>query len=97
LFIAPSNSAVASKPVGQWNRFEIEVTDQKHIVTLNDKKVTTEFTGNRNTEGYIGIENHDADSRVSFKNIRIKEKNDDGINVLVGKVLIKYKAHFCLQ
>ena len=57
LFSAPSNSAVASKPVA-----------------LNDKKVITEFTGNRNTEGYIGIQNHDADSQVSFRNVRIKEK-----------------------
>jgi 3-keto-disaccharide hydrolase len=48
------------------------VTDQKYIVTLNDKKVIPEFTGNRNTERYIGIQNHDADSHVSFKNIRIK-------------------------
>jgi hypothetical protein len=26
--------------------------------------------------GYIGIQNHDIDSHVSFKNIRIKEKNE---------------------
>jgi hypothetical protein len=71
-FAAPSNAA-ASKPVGQWNTFEIEVTGQKYSVTLNGKKVIPEFIGNRNTEGYIGIQNHDADSHVSFKNIRIKE------------------------
>jgi hypothetical protein len=73
-FVAPSNAAVASKPVCQWNTFEIEVTGQKYSVTLNGKKVIPEFTGNRNTEGYIGIQNHDADSHVSFKNIMIKEK-----------------------
>ena len=71
---APSNAAVASKPVGQWNTFEIEATDQKYSVTLNDEKVIPEFTGNRNTEGYIGIQNHDPDSYVSFRNIMIKEK-----------------------
>jgi hypothetical protein len=71
-FAAPSNAA-ASKPVGQWNTFEIEVTGQKYSVTLNGEKVMPEFTGNRSTEGYIGIQNHDADSHVSFKNIRIKE------------------------
>src|SRR5919197_1488724 len=75
-FAAPSNAQAASKPVGQWNTFEIEVTDQKYSVTLNGEKVIPEFTGNRNTEGYIGIQNHDADSRVSFRNIRIKEKNE---------------------
>jgi hypothetical protein len=94
-FAAPSNAA-ASKPVGQWNTFEIEVTGQRYSVTLNGEIVIPEFTGNRNTEGYIGIQNHDADSHVSFRNIRIKEKNDDSINVLVGKVPIKYMAHFCL-
>jgi Domain of Unknown Function (DUF1080) len=72
-FAAPSNVTV-SKPVGQWNTFEIGATDQKYIVTLNGDKVIPEFTGNRNTEGYIGIQNHDADSHVSFRNIRIKEK-----------------------
>ncbi len=72
-FAAPSNTA-ASKPVGQWNTFEIEVTGQKYSVTLNGKKVIPGFTGNRNTEGYIGIQNHDTDSCVSFKNIRIREK-----------------------
>jgi hypothetical protein len=73
-FAAPSNTAVASRPVGQWNTFEIEVTGQKYSVTLNGEKVIPEFIGNRNTEGYIGIQNHDSDSHISFKNIRIKEK-----------------------
>ncbi len=73
-FAAPLNAIVASKPVGQWNTFEIEAIGQKYSVTLNGKKVIPGFTGNRNTEGYIGIQNHDADSHVSFKNIRIKEK-----------------------
>ena len=72
-FAAPSNAA-ASKPVGQWNTFEIEVTGQKYSVILNGEKVIPEFTGNRSTEGYIGMQNHDAYSHVSFKNIMIKEK-----------------------
>jgi LEA14-like dessication related protein len=72
-FAAPSNAA--SKPVGRWNTFEIEVTGQKYSVTLNGEIVIPEFTGNRNTEGYIGIQNHDADSHVSFKNIKIREKS----------------------
>ena len=61
-----------TKPVGQWNTFEIKVTAQKYIVMLNGEIVIPEFTGNRNTEGYIGIQNHDTNSHVSFKNIRIK-------------------------
>jgi 3-keto-disaccharide hydrolase len=73
-FAVPSN-AQASKPVGQWNTFEIEAAGQKYSVKLNGEKVIPEFIGNRLTEGYIGIQNHDEDSHVSFKNIRIKEKN----------------------
>ena len=76
-FAAPSNNniplASPSKPVGEWNTFEIEAINQKYSVILNGKKVIQEFIGNRLTEGYIGIQNHDADSHVSFKNIRIKE------------------------
>ena len=72
-FAAPLN-AKASKPVGQWNTFEIEVTNQKYSVILNGEKVIPEFTGNRLTEGYIGIQNHDTNSHVSFKNIIIKER-----------------------
>ena len=70
-FAAPSNPR--SKSVGEWNTFEIEATNQKYGVVLNGKKVISEFIGNRLTEGYIGIQNHDADSHVSFKNIMIKE------------------------
>jgi hypothetical protein len=74
-FAAALNAQGASTtPIGHWNTFEIEVTGQKYSVKLNDVKVIPEFTGNRNTEGYIGIQNHDADSHVSFKNIRIREK-----------------------
>ena len=73
-FAPPSNAQAVSKPVGEWNTFEIEVTNQKYSVTLNDEKIIPEFIGNRNTEGYIGIQNHDTDSHVSFRNIRIKEK-----------------------
>ncbi|HZD82733.1 MAG TPA: DUF1080 domain-containing protein [Nitrososphaeraceae archaeon] len=70
-FAAPSN--LGSKPVGKWNTFEIEATNQKYNVILNGKKVISEFIGNRLIEGYIGIQNHDADSHVSFKSIRIRE------------------------
>jgi Domain of Unknown Function (DUF1080) len=69
---APLN--LRSKRVGEWNTFEIEVKGQKYCVTLSGEIVIPEFTGNRNTEGYIGIQNHDADSHVPFKNIRIREK-----------------------
>ena len=65
-------STFASKKAGEWNTFEIHAIDQKYIVNLNNKRVT-EFTGNRQLEGYIGLQNHDAKSRVCFGRIAIKK------------------------
>src|SRR5437016_3551812 len=68
-----ASDKVASKSVAEWNTFEIKVIDQKYSVILNSEKVVPEFIGNRLTEGFIGIQNHDIDSNVSFKNIKIAE------------------------
>ena len=69
-FAAPSK--VVSKPPGQWNTMEIQVLSQSYTVIINGQKVT-EFTGSRMTEGYIGLQAHDDKSKVSFRNIMIKE------------------------
>jgi hypothetical protein len=61
-----------SKNVGQWNTMEVQAIGQSYIVIINEKKVT-EFTGDRLTEGFIGLQAHDDESEVSFRNIRIKE------------------------
>jgi 3-keto-disaccharide hydrolase len=73
-FAAPSYASkqIASKEVGQWNRFEIKVVDQSYSVILNNILIT-EFVGNRSLQGYIGLQNHDSKSTVSFRNIMIKE------------------------
>jgi len=59
--------------VGKWNTFEIVVKQQSYSVTLNKKKVVTNFIGNRSLEGFIGLQNHDDRSKVYFRNIMIKE------------------------
>src|SRR5918995_1173701 len=69
-FAAPSK--VVSKPPGQWNTMEIQTQDQSYIVIINGQKVT-EFTGDRFTEGYVGLQAHDDKSKVLFRNILIKE------------------------
>ena len=68
--LLPPNKIV-SKPTGQWNAIEIQVINQSYTVIMNGEKVT-EFTGNRLTEGYVGLQAHD-DSKVSFRNIMIKD------------------------
>ena len=65
-------STFASKEPGEWNTFEIHAISQNYTVVLNNKKVA-EFTGNRQLEGYIGLQNHDAKSRVCFGKIAIRE------------------------
>jgi Domain of Unknown Function (DUF1080) len=69
-FAAPSK--VVSKPTGQWNTMEIQALDQLYTVIINGEKVT-EFTGSRMTEGYVGLQAHDDKSKVSFRNIMVKE------------------------
>jgi 3-keto-disaccharide hydrolase len=63
---------LATRPAGQWNTYEITVADQRYTVRLNGEKVN-EFTGERGRDGYIGLQNHDILSRVSFRRVRVKE------------------------
>ncbi|MCC2647614.1 MAG: hypothetical protein K0R16_417, partial [Nitrososphaeraceae archaeon] len=70
-FAAPSK--IVSQPVDQWNNLEIKVIKQNYTVMINHQKVI-EFIGNRQLERYIGFQNHDAKSKVSSRNIRIKER-----------------------
>lgn len=63
---------IASKAAGEWNLFEITVVGQRYSVRLNGEKVN-EFEGTRGAEGYVGLQNHDLISRVSFRRVRVKE------------------------
>lgn len=63
---------LASKPAGEWNLYEITIVGQHYTVALNGEKVS-EFDGERGREGYIGLQNHDLISRVSFRSVRVKE------------------------
>lgn len=64
---------LASLPVGQWNRFEIEARGRAITVRLNGQEVSS-FPGddNRLLTGHIGLQNHHVGSQVQFQNIRIK-------------------------
>jgi hypothetical protein len=62
---------LASRPAGRWNRFHIRVVGQRYTVVLNGARVT-QFNGVRARVGYVGLQNHDAGSRVSFRRIRAR-------------------------
>ena len=64
---------VASLPPGAWNHFEITAAGPVISVRLNGDLVVDRYRGARRLEGYIGIQNHDDDSRVAFRSIFIKE------------------------
>ncbi|GAB5518291.1 MAG: hypothetical protein RhofKO_05420 [Rhodothermales bacterium] len=62
---------IPTKPAGEWNTYRIKVTGQRYEVFLNGEKVN-DFFGNRGREGYIGIQNHDSESKVWYRNIRVQ-------------------------
>jgi hypothetical protein len=66
-----------AKPLGEWNDYEITVVGQKYTVCLNGK-VVNEYVSDkgRGLEGFIGVQNHDPGSKVSFRNVRVKELPD---------------------
>lgn len=72
------------KPVGEWNREEISADGSHIVVTLNgtaivdadlstvtDPEVLKKHPGLRRATGHIGLLGHD--SRVEFRNLRIKK------------------------
>jgi hypothetical protein len=63
---------LASRPAGEWNKYEITVIGQHYTVVLNGETVN-EFDGAREREGYIGLQNHDPTSQVSFRRVAVKE------------------------
>ena len=79
--------ADAQKPPGQWNVMEIAMKGPRIDVTLNGKLVTQfdpsqplperQFPyeperGPRPESGYIGLQNHDADSLVYFREVSVE-------------------------
>lgn len=69
-------STLASKQVGEWNTFEIDALGQNYTVILNEITVIPKFSGTRLRRGYIGIQNHDSESHLSFRKIRIKDLSE---------------------
>ena len=61
-----------SNPIGHWNEYEIRAEGHRYTVILNGEVVNT-FNGSRNLEGFFGLQNHDPNSHVHFRYVRIKE------------------------
>ena len=65
------SSEVPLKEVGEWNEMRVRVIGQHYEASVNGQQVV-EFEGSRALEGYIGVQNHDPNSTVRFRSIRIK-------------------------
>jgi hypothetical protein len=63
-------TAIPTKPAGEWNSYRITVRGQRYTVDLNGIRVN-EFMGSRGLRGHIGLQNHDADSVVRFRDLRV--------------------------
>ncbi|MFI6638124.1 ThuA domain-containing protein [Streptomyces sp. NPDC050504] len=65
----------ALRPPGQWNSYEIKVQGERLRVYLNGALIndfTNKDPARSLRQGHIGLQNHGADDRVSFRDIRIK-------------------------
>jgi hypothetical protein len=63
--------ALASRPVGEWNAFEIEARGAAIRVRLNGAVVCALDDGAaRRRRGYVGLQAHHPGSRVRFRNLQ---------------------------
>lgn len=60
------------KPAGQWNHAVIRAEGPRIRITVNGEAVV-DYTGDRRLAGHIGLQNHDENSVVKFRNIKIRE------------------------
>ncbi|MCK4772262.1 MAG: DUF1080 domain-containing protein [Candidatus Latescibacteria bacterium] len=71
--------AAAFNPTGEWNHIKITFVDSRIEVELNGQVVVewdaeprgkvADFAG----DGYVGLQNHDWDTTIQFRNIFVKE------------------------
>lgn len=83
-------TAKPSKPVGEWNVLEITLSGPRTVVSLNGVRVNDFKEGQPVPErkqwyeperrprvdvGYIGVQNHDANSSVYFREVSVLKLN----------------------
>lgn len=70
-FQAPAS--VPTKPIGEWNRYELIAFEHTYIVRINDVTVTL-WTDpkRRTTHGYVGLQNYEEGKNAQHRNLRIR-------------------------
>lgn len=63
-----------TKPLGQWNEYEIICQGQTYTVRLNGEQIMTWTDPKQRTRsGYIGLQNYNDGKTVRHRNVRIKD------------------------
>jgi hypothetical protein len=60
-----------SRPVGQWNTFEVSATGSALAVRLNGEPVSRLAQAAREPRGHVGLQNHHAGSAVQFRRLYV--------------------------
>jgi hypothetical protein len=60
-----------SRPVGEWNYFEITARGTTIAVQLNGEEVSLLENPSREPRGHIGLQNHHEGSAVQFRKLRV--------------------------
>lgn len=78
VYDAEASTRMASKGAGEWNRMRITFVGDHITVEINGEKVVDWDAQPRGkvedfaARGYIGLQNHDRDTRTMFRNIFVK-------------------------
>ncbi len=79
VYDAEPPSAHVERPPGEWNEMEISFIGDRITVVLNGTQVVDWAAEPRGKiedfaeQGFIGLQNHDWDTAVYFRNIRVKK------------------------
>jgi hypothetical protein len=60
-----------SRPVGEWNSFQVSANGSTIAVKLNGEEVSRLENASREPRGHIGLQNHHEGSAVQFRSVRI--------------------------
>jgi sugar phosphate isomerase/epimerase len=65
---------VPTKPVGEWNTYELAAIGHTYIVRINGETVTVwSDPMRRSAAGYVGLQNYQEGKRTQHRSFRIKE------------------------
>ncbi|HTL57488.1 MAG TPA: DUF1080 domain-containing protein [Candidatus Limnocylindrales bacterium] len=63
-----------TKPLGQWNEYEVTCIGQQYTVRMNGEVTMTWIDPKHRTDfGYIGLQNYNDGKIVRHRNLRVKE------------------------